>query len=104
MDEDADAGGSDGGAIEIKGTVELGPGRQTRVQAGAAEQVQGEKGLRKEAIPEVKWKVLVGAAEAGDEMVLESTDCAFGGVAAMGVGRHKLKVNAFLCHELFEGT
>jgi hypothetical protein len=36
MHEDSDARWSDGGAVEVESAVDLGPGRQSRVQAGAA--------------------------------------------------------------------
>jgi hypothetical protein len=56
---------------------------EARVDAGAAKEVQSEKCLRKEAVPEVQWVIRIGAAEAGDEMIFEGPNRAFGSIAAM---------------------
>jgi hypothetical protein len=53
MDKDADARWSDGGAIEVKVAIELGPGRELGIEAGAAQEIESEDGLRDEAIPQV---------------------------------------------------
>jgi hypothetical protein len=58
--------------------------------------------LRHKAIPQVEGKVFVNAAEASDEVILESSDGAFSRVAAMSIGRHELVVDVFVFEELFE--
>jgi len=50
---------------------------------GAMKEVQCQCGLREEAIPKVKRKVLVSVTEASNEMVLKSVDGMFGSIAAM---------------------
>ena len=54
------------------------------------------------SVPQMQWEVLVGAAESGDEMILESADRSFGGIAAVKVWRHKLEIDVFVSHELFQ--
>ena len=44
----------------------------------------------------------MGAAEARDEVVLESLDGAFSPVAAVEPGWSELILNVFVCHEVFE--
>ena len=49
-------------------------------------------------------KVLVHTAQAGDEVILERADGAFGSIATMDVGWSKLEVNIFLNKEVLEGV
>ena len=51
----------------------------------------------------MKWKIGVRTAEAGDEVVLEGADDAFGRVAAMDVRWRQLVVNGLLRQVLLEG-
>ena len=44
----------------------------------------------------------VGATEAGDEVVFERADCAFGGIAAVDVGRDELKIDVLRTEEVFQ--
>ena len=46
-------------------------------------------------------KIFVDAAEAGDEMVFERADCAFGGVSTVEAGGDELKINGFVAEERF---
>ena len=48
-------------------------------------------------------EILVHAAKSGDEMVFEGSDGAFGGIASMGAGGHKLVLDGFVLKEFFEG-
>lgn len=41
--------------------------------------------MREESIPEVERKVFVRAAQTGNEVIFERSNCSFGGVAAMDV-------------------
>jgi len=50
----------------------------------------------------VQWKILVNAAEASDEMILERPDGSFSGVATVNAGWDELVVNTLIGHELFE--
>ena len=50
----------------------------------------------------MKRKACVAAAVAGDQVILVSLDCSFGGVGAMEVRGDKLKVDALLMHELLQ--
>lgn len=60
--EDTDAGWCNGRSVEVEVAVELCPGGEFWVEAGAAEEVEGKLGLREKAIPEVNWEVFVDAA------------------------------------------
>ena len=46
--------------------------------------------------------MFVDTAKAGNEMVFERPDGAFGGIAMMDTGRGKLKVDVLVAEELFE--
>jgi len=50
----------------------------------------------------MQWEVLVGAAEAGDEVVLERADCSFSGIASVHVWGHQLEIDVFISHELLQ--
>jgi hypothetical protein len=103
VDEDANAGRGNWGPIKIECTVELGPGRQVGVEAGAAQEVESEECLGDKSIPEMKREVFVDTAEAGDEVVLEGADGTLGGVAAVDARRGKLEVDVLGTEELLEG-
>ena len=75
--------------------------REARVDAGAAEEVEGDERLGEEFVPEGEGEVGVGAAEAGDKVVFEGADGAFGGVVAVDVWRSQLEVDVFRCREVF---
>lgn len=51
----------------------------------------------------MKGKIRISPAEAGDKMIFERTDGAFGGVAAVYMWWSKLVVDAFVLKELLEG-
>ena len=87
-------------AVEVEGAVDLGVGGEAWVDAGAAEQVEGDEGLWEESIPEIEREIGVGAAEAGDEVVLKGTDGPFGGITAMNVRRGELEIDFLGVHEL----
>ena len=57
--------------------------------------------MGKEFVPKVKREVWVGAAEPGDEVVLERSDGAFSGVATMETGWDELAVDVFGLHVIF---
>jgi len=102
MHKDSDARRGNGGAIEIVMAIQLGPGGKFGIESGAAKEVQGEDGLWDKAIPQVEGKMFVDTAKAGDEMVFERPDGAFGGIATMDARRGKLKVDVLVAEELFE--
>lgn len=103
MDDDMDARRSNGGTVEVEGPMDLGPGRKIGVDAGAAHEVEGQNGLGQKAAPEMEGEALVCGAEAGNEVVLESTDCPFGRIAAMDAGGGELEINVGFMEETFEG-
>ena len=72
------------------------------VEPRATQEIECGHGLRNEAIPEMQRKMLIDAAEAGDEMILESPNRAFGRVAAVDARRDKLESDRFVGEELFE--
>jgi hypothetical protein len=102
--DDASARGCERGGIEIESSVKLSFGREPGVQAQLSEKIQGQQGLWNEPTPEVHGPILVSGAEAGNEVVLECADGAFGGVASVIVWGDKLVLNALLRHELFEAA
>ena len=55
-----------------------------------------------EAVPEMQREVWIAAAQAGDEVILVSLDCSFGGIGTMKVWGHELKL-AFIVHNLVLG-
>ena len=102
VDQDSNARGRNGRAIEVDGAMELGMRRKFGVDARAAEEIECEFSLGQEPIPKVQGKVLVDTAQAGNKMVLERADGAFGGIASVQSWRHKLEVNGFVPEKLFE--
>ena len=102
MDEDSDSRGSKRRFVEIKVAVELRPQGELWVEPGAAKQVQGDKRLGNEAIPEVQGEVFINAARTSDEMVLESSDGSFSRVAAVDVRWNQWEGDVFFGKELFE--
>jgi len=63
------------------------------------EKVKSEFHLRQELIPEMEGKVLVHAAQASNEMILESVNGMFGCIAAVHMQWDKLVVHIF-CSEV----
>ncbi len=57
-----------GGKV-IREAVKTRPGREGRIRAPRAHDVEGELGMRKKAVPEVVREFGVGGCEGGDEMV-----------------------------------
>jgi len=51
----------------------------------------------------VNWKLVVGAAQASNEMVFEHTNGPFHSIAMMDVGWDQLEIHMFSDHELLEG-
>ena len=102
MDEDACAGGCKGGTVEVEGAVDLGPSRELRVDARPAKKVEGLEGLGEKAVPKVEGKGGIGTTQACDEVVLESSDSAFSGIASMYMWRDKLKIDGIGLKELSE--
>jgi hypothetical protein len=52
-------------------------------------------------VPEVQREVFVGAAEPGDEAVLERVNGVFSGIAAVDMGWDKLEIDIFVGHVFF---
>ena len=102
MDDDAGTKGSKGGAVEVKGTIEVSFRGQSRVEAGGAEEIQGSGGLGEKVTPKVKGEKFVSATDDGDKMILEGLNGALGSVASVIVGWDELEVNAFLAEIAFE--
>lgn len=75
--------------VEIERTVNnLGVGGELGIDSGSSKKIEGDEGLTEKVVPQMKWKIRVGAAaESGDEMVFECSDGTFGGISAMEVRR-----------------
>ena len=65
--------------------MELGVGREARIDSRTTKEIQGDERLGQKAVPKMKRKVFVSAAETGDEMVLERADGTFSGIAAVDI-------------------
>ena len=102
MGDHTDSGGSKRCFVEVELAEQLCPGRKFRIDARAADDVEAEDGLGQQMIPKVQWEVFVNAAEASDEVVFESADCAFSSIVTMHARWNKLKVHVFFVHECFE--
>jgi hypothetical protein len=50
----------------------------------------------------MQWEIFINAAKASDEMVLKSSDAAFGCIATVRAGRDELEINVLIVHELLE--
>jgi hypothetical protein len=50
----------------------------------------------------MKWKIFVGAAESGYEVVFECSNCPFCGIASMDMWWGKLKIDVLFSHEVLE--
>ena len=59
--------------------------------------------MREDAVPKIEWEIAVCAAEAGDKVVFERADGAFGCVSSMDMGRGELEVHLGAVHELLQG-
>jgi hypothetical protein len=62
VDKDASAGRGKWGAIIIKSPMELGMGREGRIDAGALEEIEGKDSVWNVAIPKMKRKIRVRTA------------------------------------------
>jgi hypothetical protein len=96
------ARGCNGGAVEIKVAIDLGPSRKPGVDAGAPEQVEGEEALWEEPVPEMEWESGGKAAKSGNEVVLECPDGSFCSILAVDAGWDQLVVNSNVGHVAFE--
>lgn len=101
VDEDFDSRRCNGSPVEIESSMDLGPSGEFWVDAGAAEEIEGQDALRKESVPQVEREICVGGAQRGDQMIFERADGALGGVASMNSGWDELEVDGFVFHELF---
>jgi hypothetical protein len=104
VNEDAGAWGRDRRAIEVVVAIHLGPGRQLWVDAGATHEVESEDGLWEQSVPQMEREVRVGAAQASDEVVLESADGAFGRIGTVKTRRDELEVDVLIVEELPESS
>ncbi len=71
---------------------------------GATKEIQGQFSLREEVIPQVNWKLFVGAAEASNEMVFEHVNGTFRSIATVDMGWDQLGIDMLSNHEILEGT
>ena len=85
--------------VEIECSVDLGVGRETGVDIGFAEEIEGENGVGDEAAPEVERESGVNTGEAGDKVGFEGVDCFFSRVCAVVVGGGELMLDIFTFEE-----
>jgi hypothetical protein len=85
--------------------MQVGPRRQLWVEAGAAQQVEGDDGLLNETIPEMEGKVFVNTAQTSNEVIFEGADGAFRGVASVCAGGNQLIVDILVfCMNVFKAS
>ena len=96
------ANGGNGMSIVVIRAIELCPGRELGVEAGAAQKVQGEDSLRDEEAPKVQGELWIRGTEASNEVVLECLDGSLGSIAAVDVGRGELVGHILLMEILLE--
>ena len=85
-------------AVEVVVAVDLGPGGQLGVDLGTSHEVERQRCLVDEAIPQVKREVAVCAAQSCDEMIFEGLDGAFGGIGTMDAGENLLEIDPLVDH------
>jgi hypothetical protein len=83
VNEDPNSGWSQRCPIKIEISIEGSIRRQLGMETRGAQEIQRDKGLGHQAIPQMQWKILVEAAEARDEMIFESADGAFSSIASV---------------------
>jgi hypothetical protein len=98
----AASGWAQGCAVEVKGTVDLGPSGKFGIDLRTTEEVQSDLCLGEEMIPKMNWEVFIHAAEAGNKMIFEGTDGPFCSIAAMDAWWYKLIIDIIVVHEFFE--
>ena len=69
---------------------------------GCVEEIKSDEGLLENSIPNEEREIWISGADAGNQMVFESSDGSFGGVAAMRMWWHQLVINAFLSEKVLE--
>jgi hypothetical protein len=78
VNDDVSAGRCKGRFIKAECSVELCLRGQSWIDLGLAKEIERQRALRKKAAPEEHGKLFVGAAEAGNEMILPAANDAFG--------------------------
>ena len=100
MDDDVADKRDEWSGIKVGGAVVVLPGRHGGVQGRLAENIQGDLGLRDQLTPQVVGGGGADASNYADEMDLQGTDDAFGGVAAMDIQEHELESSSpVLCDD-----
>lgn len=79
---------SNGGPVKIKVSMDLGPSREVGIDSGATHQIEREKTLGEEPVPQVHGELGVDTAKASNQMVLECSDGAFSGIAPVDTRRN----------------
>ena len=98
------AGRSEGCAVEVKYTVQLGFRQKYWIEARRTEEVECEGSMGDEAVPEMQGEVGVAATEAGNEVILVGLDCKLCGVGVMKVWGNKLEPYAEISQKRFEAA
>ena len=93
---------SNGGPIKVKVSVNLSPGREFWIDSGSPHQIEREKTLGEEPVPQVHGELGVNTAKASNQMVLESSDGAFSGIAPVDTRRDQLVININVSHVSLE--
>ena len=104
VQDDTSAQGCQGCSIEVERAVEMGFGRQARIEAGGPKKIESSGGLREKMAPQVEGELFVGSTKDGDKMVLERLDGTFSGISAVTVWGDELEVDAFLTKIAFVGS
>ena len=96
------AGWCEGGAVEVEGTMELGVGGEFGVDPGRAKEVEGDRGLVKQLVPQVDRKMGIGGTETRNEVVFEGSDGALCSVATVDTWWGELKIDVVFREKFLE--
>lgn len=93
MCKDMCARWSKGIFVEIKGSKDLGIGREFGVHARSTEEINSYITLFYEIIPKREWEVWVSSSKASNEMILVGTDGSFTSISTVNAWGCSLEVN-----------
>ena len=103
VDDDWEAQRDEGGGVVVKGTIEVFPGGNFRVEGGLSKKVERQIGLLKKMIAHVAGEAGVNTGKDGNEAGLE---CLYGSlyrIVAVDVRRDKLELDfPTLCHDTLD--
>ena len=92
MDEDPTTNRSKRCLFEVKGTLEILPSADPRVESGLPKKIEGQFGLWEKQVSEIQGKRRVYPCQDRQEVALESADGALHTISAMHIRGDKLEL------------